>query len=371
MVFGEKRKEREKKMTRKVSKLSPLSPVTMGVALLMLLLAVVCCVRAVAPVVDEETYWPRMAEDELEKLEIVSSKLDDDQKNAIRDLGATTDLGKAVPTPTTTNTTDPPQKWPQWLVERLKKTNPLNLDEIVSDLQIDWKWFPEKPLRFGLGNPYWPPHHIEDYPWRASKRVLRWYLTYEQNASVCAIKWADDKKVDYYLRTFPSKESLPEGWIVTHDKGCGACSTLQDLSIYLGMADLTAPVRTCTKKFGLVPVRDCLEQSVKLTPLCSEAWAYDGSNTKLFCTLTCIEDYGLENIIIGRYPPDNMPDGSLHPCIECDEDKSGAGFKYGAGRTRRNSGIVSSIKRDPGEISHIDHFLYFKDDHSHDQQAKK
>jgi hypothetical protein len=85
-------------------------------------------------------------------------------------------------------------------------------------------------------------------------------------------------------------------------------------------------------------------------------------NTKLFCSWTCIKDYGFANVILNRLSqfPDNLPDGELRPCIECDELASGPGFKYGSGRTRRNSGIESNIKRDPGEISKINHWAYFK-----------
>ena len=41
----------------------------------------------------------------------------------------------------------------------------------------------------------------------------------------------------------------------------------------------------------------------------------------------------------------DIVDGKLNPCLECDEVKSGPLFKYYAGRTRRDSGIVSSIPR--------------------------
>ncbi len=49
--------------------------------------------------------------------------------------------------------------------------------------------------------------------------------------------------------------------------------------------------------------------------------------------------------------PNNNPDGSLNDCLQCDEDKSGPNFKYFAGRTRRNSGIPSSIQRPPEEVT--------------------
>jgi hypothetical protein len=44
---------------------------------------------------------------------------------------------------------------------------------------------------------------------------------------------------------------------------------------------------------------------------------------------------------------------------QCDENKSGAGFKFSAGRTRRNSGIESAIERSESEIYPVDHSAYF------------
>jgi len=244
-------------------------------------------------------------------------------------------------------------------IKRLKGTEVTNMKEIIEDLN---ECCSLKPLRFSLDNPYWFPARVEGKKWRANENVLTWYANYEIDPHVCAVKFLDTTKTRYEMRTFPSAGSMTKEWIVTHAKQCGACSTLKDLAIYIRMRDLTAPVRSCTKNIGLVAIRDCLTKNVGLTKECAEAWAYDSSNTKFFCTLTCIKDYGLENIVLSNFTslPDNLPNGSLRPCIECDEDMSGAGFKYGAGRTRRNSGIVSSIEREKGEIANVDQSLYFK-----------
>jgi hypothetical protein len=51
-------------------------------------------------------------------------------------------------------------------------------------------------------------------------------------------------------------------------------------------------------------------------------------------------------------------DGKLNDCIQCDETLSGPVFKYEAGRNRRNSGIVSEIRRDNKEIYNITHCYY-------------
>ncbi len=50
-----------------------------------------------------------------------------------------------------------------------------------------------------------------------------------------------------------------------------------------------------------------------------------------------------------------MPDGSLSPCIACDEDKSGPVFKAVAGRTRRNSGIPNAICRPCDQVQPLVH----------------
>jgi len=48
-------------------------------------------------------------------------------------------------------------------------------------------------------------------------------------------------------------------------------------------------------------------------------------------------------------------DGRLNACLQCDEDRSGPVFKAIAGRTRRNSGIQSSIPRPTEEIAPVIH----------------
>lgn len=70
-------------------------------------------------------------------------------------------------------------------------------------------------------------------------------------------------------------------------------------------------------------------------------WAFNVNNTRRQCLWVCLWWKEVKDA------SPNMPDGSLNPCIQCDEDNSGPIFKYYSGRTRRNSGIISEIKR-PG-----------------------
>lgn len=81
------------------------------------------------------------------------------------------------------------------------------------------------------------------------------------------------------------------------------------------------------------------------------------TNKKFELKNPCIKEYGLLNLIRGDFSQSshNIQDGSLSPCIECDEVMSGAGFKYSAGRTRRNSGIRSAIQRGDHEVYFVEH----------------
>jgi hypothetical protein len=80
---------------------------------------------------------------------------------------------------------------------------------------------------------------------------------------------------------------------------------------------------------------------------------YDAKNTRKDCLWICLYEWA-----IGA--PNNIPTNStnLNPCIKCDEDKSGPIFKVVAGRTRRDSGLKSSINRPPNSIYEVTHYYY-------------
>jgi hypothetical protein len=75
---------------------------------------------------------------------------------------------------------------------------------------------------------------------------------------------------------------------------------------------------------------------------------YNIDNTRRQCFVVCAWSW-----ITGE--PPTLPDGRLNACIQCDEDRSGPVFKATAGRTRRNSGIRSSIPRPADEIAPVVH----------------
>jgi len=168
----------------------------------------------------------------------------------------------------------------------------------------------------------------------------------------CAVKLVPGT-FDYHLQTFKTeKEAESAGWKVTHKHKCGACSTLRDLAVYLQHRDLTAPVRKCaTMAWRKAFFFECLD-NLGFTEDCAKIWYYNSLNTARECFTTCM-------LAWVKGEESNKPDGSLNDCLQCDETKSGPNFQRFAGRTRRNSGIYSSIDRDRSEIYHVDH-TYFE-----------
>jgi len=170
------------------------------------------------------------------------------------------------------------------------------------------------------------------------------------SGSVCAVRLETDGK-HYRLATFPAEsQARSDGYRVTHTGACGTCSTLQDLAVYLERPDLTAPVRRCGMMTDAKSLQ-CLEQ-LGFTPACARTWFFNAQNTRRVCFGECVRSW-----ISGEA---STHDGELNDCLRCDEERSGPVFKAVAGRTRRNSGIVSSIPRHDQEVAHVVHD-YFPD----------
>lgn len=153
----------------------------------------------------------------------------------------------------------------------------------------------------------------------------------------------------YRLETFETAEQLlAEGAQLTHEGACGACSSLQDLAVYVEYPDLTDPVRACAlESLGepLETLAACLGD-LGFTEPCAEIWAYNSRHTSEVCLEVCLG--ALDE-------PYHLPDGSPNECIQCDEDQSGPVFKAVAGRTRRNSGLPTALCRPCTDVVHIDH----------------
>ena len=154
----------------------------------------------------------------------------------------------------------------------------------------------------------------------------------------------------YRLETFESAIAAEiAGGIVTHGGACALCSSLGDLAAYAETPDQAGPVRQCAldNLGGTVEELDaCIRDAVGFTPPCSRIWAYNALNDGRECQSICIANLD---------SPYNEEDGSLNPCLQCDEDNSGPVFKASAGRTRRNSGLAAAICRPCDSIWRVDH----------------
>ena len=157
----------------------------------------------------------------------------------------------------------------------------------------------------------------------------------------------------YILQEFTSEQNaINSGFSITHKGHCGACSSLQDLGVYISK-DLTNDTRHC----GLIGIysssseKKCLEE-IGFSEECASVWAWNILNTKKRCFWICLWHWM-------KGSPNNNPDGSLNSCIQCDEDKSGPNFKFFSGRTRRNSGLVSEIDRETEEIYEMSHCYFY------------
>ena len=117
--------------------------------------------------------------------------------------------------------------------------------------------------------------------------------------------------------------------------------------------NLTDPTRACGA-LGVVSEEleyECMKE-LGFSDECVSIWIFNIHNTRDVCQKVCIEAW-----IDGT--PNNNPDGSLNDCLQCDEDNSGPNFKYFSGRTRRDSGIPSSIWRPPETIYNMTHCYWY------------
>ena len=279
-------------------------------------------------------------------------------------------------------------------IERLKETNLINRYEILAQLKLvgakpqpKSNPNPHPSRNFSTANPYKPryqwsfenfaddasmlPQKERSYDVNASKRritffgqepVFKWFRSLSTNHDVCGLRFLDSHRRDYELKTFPdAADAIASDFVITHRYHCGTCSSLKNLAIYLAKPDLTAPARSCARRLTLGGIKQCLIETIGFEEQCAETWAYNVAHTKRQCIATCVKHYGLWNVIrndMGNSHTDAA--GELNPCLACDENISGPGFQYAAGRTRRASGLKSAIERPTVAIYSIDHSLYFE-----------
>ncbi len=142
----------------------------------------------------------------------------------------------------------------------------------------------------------------------------------------------------YRLETFPTEAAVKAaGGQITHRGACGACSSFQDLAVYIEQRDLSSAGRNCglMGTFGPASKEMCFRR-LGFTDACAQIWGFNVKNTRDDCFGICSAMIAQEN---------NISTGSLNSCLACDERRSGPIFKAVAGRTRRRSGLSSAIAR--------------------------
>jgi hypothetical protein len=153
----------------------------------------------------------------------------------------------------------------------------------------------------------------------------------------------------YTLQSFESEAAAAEaGAKITHSGACGQCSSLQNLAVYMRIGDLKEPVQACAMKGlfeGEAANRECLEE-LGFDEACAQIWYFNSKHTSEVCLEICMAN--LE-------APHHKEDGSLNDCVQCDEDESGGVFKTYSGRTRRNSGLPSSLCRPCESVTPVFH----------------
>src|SRR4029453_3155101 len=86
--------------------------------------------------------------------------------------------------------------------------------------------------------------------------------------TVCGVRF-DADRVHYRLATFArAAGAAGSGYRVPPPGGCGACSTLRDLAVYLERPDLTSPVRRCGMQPGTL---GCIE-ALGFSPSAGRCW---------------------------------------------------------------------------------------------------
>ncbi|GBG30903.1 Hypothetical Protein FCC1311_071242 [Hondaea fermentalgiana] len=277
--------------------------------------------------------------------------------------------------------------WDEACYETLKtRTSCENLDEVLS--AVDFTSY----------------ETVDPYPEEQG------YVTEIDETQNCYVEFvnpeareSDTETIRYNLLTLSPSEATSQNTsgtvYLTHVTPCGACSTLEDLALYLNVTDLTSPVRQCAALhvLGIISperaktmVLNCLENVGFTQPSCRYIWYYNTRSTLNECASVCLayssapnndpvknfydvnycapyrafwNPLGCKNKI--QRAPDASPDNAckdfqyengeyrLNSCLQCDECRSGPIFQKVAGRTRRDSGIASQIARpDSVEIDH-------------------
>jgi hypothetical protein len=216
----------------------------------------------------------------------------------------------------------------------------------------------------------------------------------DESPTVCVFKYSDGVSETEYEFVDMSKDEY-EGYQpdppefakeISHYGPCGVCSSAQDLAAIMNPI-LSIKSFECTRMGSpyktyddFLRTLDCM-LDLGFTQACAELWASNGfNNAKLGCNSVC-----LDRLAICLPPPEDDPcedcpedlcpvgktcigtdgcysnpktcclirpdlfdkdfindDCSLDKCLDCDDKKSNEIFTQVAGRTSRNSGLVTA-----------------------------
>ena len=126
-----------------------------------------------------------------------------------------------------------------------------------------------------------------DPPAAAGRQSLRGRRRWSPDTTgVCAVLADPSVPADTGCETFPdATRRRANGGVVTHGSACGACSSLQDLAVYLATPDLGDPVRECALiELGGNPAATlaCIVD-LGFTETCAQIWAFNSANTRDSC----------------------------------------------------------------------------------------
>jgi len=268
-------------------------------------------------------------------------------------------------------------------LERLRRTRCLNEEELLDEVDFE---------NFDEGTPF--PHY-DSRLWTPEGG----YDTIILRELNCYVVFSNLSRDTYVLNSLTKadaerRNSTTGGLVyMTHAFPCGVCSMLDQLAVYMEHKDLTSPVRKCGIQSFLWDGKErnlnCLE-ALGFRDSCKYIWYYNTQESKNLCHLPCIprihapnnaphrkrfeanycEPYdrwknprGAKNTINGAPVCQEFQwkDGPfrLNACLACDEARSGPVFQRVAGRTRRDSGLESAIKRPPSSIVNLEHSYGF------------
>jgi hypothetical protein len=205
----------------------------------------------------------------------------------------------------------------------------------------------------------------------------------------------------YRIKTYPSRQAAElAGGFVTHVGNCGVCSSLQDLAVYTNMDSIgaTSPGNFCQRQ-AATSFENGLScyRNMGMTQDCAKIWADTTWNTARNCFGSCVLKSTFPQFSGGKNDTDTnstnsgskwydlpatlrdiftkseseseedskdktvkaipsngpAPECALNGCITCNDKESAEVFERFAGRSRRRSGLLSTVARPCSTLPNI------------------